>query len=113
VKSFIKILKEIKKFEYIRLKLYPDLKCAIENDYDDCFDFNKKDALNALRPGDYVWCGFDDHIEDANSKYFEMENMFLSGKHVFKLYEDLDAHMTVDRKLPKSDDSYFWAKNWD
>lgn len=65
------------------------------------FDFSEQ-MMNALRPGYYLLIDTgEDHYKGYEYRFWDIKDRFVEG-HKFKLYNDKEAHMSVEDDLPKA-----------
>ena len=111
VKVFVEKILPILKKKNTFMKLFSSFAAAKARADIGAFDGN----VENIRPGKCMLCiCSDDNDENAHDIYKDIESLFISGSHKFKLYADEFAHTTVDDPLPEDNlIDRFFNENWD
>ena len=84
----------------VSMQMFCSLEEANDRWYGVPFDGSEQ-MQNALCPGYYVLIDTgDDHYEGYEERFNDIESLFMS-EHAFKLYRDVEAHLSTGNDLPK------------
>ena len=94
-KKLVGILKE----KNVDMQLFFNLAEAHDRWHGEMFD-GSAEAIAELEPGNYILIDTgEDHYPGYEYRYWDIKNRFVEG-YKFKLYDDKEAHMSVDDDLP-------------
>lgn len=97
-KKLVGILKE----KNVDMQLFYSLGYAHDRWYGKNFD-GSDEAIARLEPGNYILIDTgEDHWSGYEYRYLDIKDRFVKG-YKFKLYNDNEAHMSVDEELPKTE----------
>ena len=101
IDEFKKLVSMLNK-KHVYMQLFYNL--AEANDRWDGKEFDGSDeAVASLEPGNYILIDTgDDHYDGYEYRYWDIKDRFIEG-YKFKLYNDREAHMSVEDELPKEE----------
>ena len=111
--EFKKLIDDLKNMN-ATMQTFKSLADANDRWYGDSFT-GTPEQIDELAPGQFILCDSgEDHYSGYEERFWRMKSLFLDGKHKFKLFSDIEAHMSSGDDLPKVDRiNEFFEKNWD